>query len=305
MMGKQLRKSNAIAGAKPVLDTFLGARIDLADAKYVVMGVPFDATSSFRHGSRHGPAAIREASQNIESFCLLEGINLDAASLPIADIGDVAVKPRLVEGMLRSVETVVAQVFPSREAIILLGGEHSLTLGAIRALGHDIVVLQFDAHMDLRDTYGGTAFSHACVARRVVELLGPEHLIQVGIRAVDHEEYTFAEAQDIHHYTIQDVEQRGAGRIAHQLLDSLPRGLPIYVSVDMDVLDPAFAPAVGNPEPGGLTSLQLLAMLRILAPRTVALDVTEVAPQYDQGLTALCAARIVTTFLCAKNSPQR
>lgn len=305
MMGKQLRKSNAIAGAKPVLNTFLGARIDVADAKYVIMGVPFDATSSFRRGSRHGPAAIREASQNIESFCLLEGINLDAASLPIADIGDVAVKPRLVERMLRSVETVVAQVFPLRQAIILLGGEHSLTLGAVRALSRDILVLQFDAHMDLRDTYGGTPFSHACVARRVVELLGPEHLVQVGIRAVDQQEYKFAQAQGINYYTVQDVEQRGAGTIAHHILDSLPRGLPIYVSVDMDVLDPAFAPAVGNPEPGGLTSLQLLAMLRILAPRAVVLDVTEVAPQYDQGLTALCAARIVTTFLCAKNSPSR
>lgn len=269
------------------------------------MGVPFDGTSSFRRGSRHGPAAIREASQNIESFCLLEGADLDAARLPIADIGDVAVKPRLVEGMLQSVKSVVAQVFPSRQAIILLGGEHSLTLGAVRALGHDILVLQFDAHMDLRDRYGGTAFSHACIARRVVELLGPEHLVQVGIRAVDQQEYEFAQAQGITRYTVQDVEQRGVDATAHRILDSLPRGLPIYLSVDMDVLDPAFAPAVGNPEPGGLTSLQLLAMLRILAPRAVVLDVTEVAPQYDQGLTALCAARTVTTFLCAKNRQSR
>jgi agmatinase len=305
MTGKQLHKSNIIVGAKPVLDTYLGARVDPADARYVIMGVPFDGTSSFRRGSRHGPAAIREASQNIESFCLLEGIDLDAARLPIADIGDVATKPRLVEDMLRSVERVVAQVFPSRQAIILLGGEHSLTLGAVRALSHDILVLQFDAHMDLRDSFGGTAFSHACVARRVVELLGPEHLVQVGTRAVDQQEYEFAQAQGIRRYTVQDVEQHGADTIAHRILDSLPRGLPIYVSVDMDVLDPAFAPAVGNPEPGGLTSLQLFAMLRILAPRAVGLDVTEVAPQYDQGLTALCAARTITTFLCAKNSPPR
>jgi agmatinase len=305
MARDQLPNPIEIAGTTPVLNTFLGAPTDVAEAKYVVVGVPFDRTSSFRRGSRRGPAAIRTASQNIESFCLIEGANLDAASLPIADIGDVTVKRDTVEGVLRSLESVVTRLLPTRRAVIVLGGEHSITLGAVRALGSDSSLIQFDAHMDLRDTFGGTAFSHACVARRVVELLGPDHLIQVGIRAVSKEEYEFAEAKGILRYTVQEVERYGAPAIAHRILESLPRRQSIYLSVDMDVLDPAFAPAVGNPEPGGLTSLQLLALLRVLAFRATALDVTEVAPQYDQGLTALCAARIVTTFLCAKSTQPR
>jgi agmatinase len=300
MTRASMHHSGAVAGVRPVLDTLFGTRNDIADTKYVVIGVPFDGTSSFRRGSRLGPSAIRQASQNIETFCLIEGKPLDAANLAIADIGDVIVEPRDVEGMLHSVESVISHVFPAQRAVILLGGEHSLTIGAIRALGKDVAVVQFDAHMDLRDSYGGTAFSHACVARRIVELIGPEHLIQVGTRAVDQQEYAFAQAQGITRYTIQDVEQHGASATAHRILESLPRDLRLHLSVDMDALDPAFAPAVANPEPGGLTSLQLLAMLRVLAPRAVALDVTEVAPQYDQGLTSLCAARVVSTFLCAR-----
>ncbi len=283
-----------------MLDTFLGAKSDASNAEFIIAGVPFDATSTFRRGAKEGPAAIRTASQHLESFCLSEGINVDAETMSLADIGDIAVSPTSAKSMLQSVEKVVNTLHSSQRKIILLGGEHSITFGSVRALPRDIILVHIDAHMDLRDTYNGTPFSHACVMRRVAEHIGPGNLFQVGIRAVTQEEYDYAQAQKIKYYTTQDVEQHGAQTIADRLLSSIPFGPPLYISIDLDVLDPAFAPAVGNPEPGGLTTLQLLTLLRLLTPRADFLDITEVTPKYDQGITALCAARLVITYLCAK-----
>ncbi|MFX1564847.1 MAG: agmatinase [Promethearchaeota archaeon] len=285
-------------GVSPVVNTFFGAPVDPSAAPFVFTGVPFDKTTTFRQGTRQGPAAIRNASQAIEGYCLQESNNVDAALLPLADIGDVIFEPDSVQSMLRAVESVVSQIIQQEKIPILLGGEHTLTLAAVRALPRDIVLLQFDAHMDLRDRFKGEEFSHACVQRRIVEQLGPDHLIQVGIRAVSKEEFDYAKEHQITFYTCEDVRREGAATIARQITDAIPPGPPLYLSVDMDVLDPAYAPAVGNPEAGGLTTPQLLTLLRAVASRGMIFDITEVAPQYDQGITAIAAARIVATFLC-------
>ncbi len=289
-----------VQGVSPVVNTFFGAPIDSSMATFVFTGVPFDKTSSYRHGSKQGPVAIRTASQVIESYCLQEQNNVDAALLPIADIGDVIIEPDSVQSMLRAVESVVTQISQQEKILILLGGEHTLTLAAVRALPRDIVLLQFDAHMDLRDRFNDKEFSHACVQRRIVEQLGPEHLIQIGIRAVSKEEYDYAQEQKITFYTCDDIRKEGATAIAQRINDAIPPGPPIYISIDMDVLDPAYAPAVGNPEAGGLTTSELLSILRVIAPRAMIFDLTEVTPQYDQGTTAIAAARIITSFLCVQ-----
>ncbi len=285
-------------GVIPVVNTFFGAQVDSTSATFVVFGVPFDKTSTYRQGAKQGPAAIRAASQAIESYCLQEEIAADAALLPIADIGDVNIESGTVQSMLRGVESVVSQIIQSERIPVLLGGEHTLTLAAVRALPRDIVLLQFDAHMDLRDKFNGQEFSHACVQRRIVEQLGPDHLIQIGIRAVSKEEIEYANKQEITFYTCNAIRKEGATTIAHRINDAIPPGPPIYISIDMDVLDPAYAPAVGNPEAGGLTTSELLTILGVIAPRAMIFDITEVAPQYDQGITAIAAARIVTSFLC-------
>ncbi len=303
--GVILTKSSPIYGVTPVLNTFFGASLDASRAKFVFVGVPFDETSSFRRGSKKGPKAIRAASQQIESFCLVEDAKIDAAKLSIADIGDVVVSPVSVQGVLESVESIVGVLAQKQQTVILLGGEHSLTLGAVRALPRDIIVIQFDAHMDLREAFNGTPFSHACVMRRIVERLGADHIIQVGIHAIAHEEYEFAKENDITYFTVEDVSKNGIQAIIERIKKAIPPGPPIYISVDMDVLDPAYAPAVGNPEAGGLTSQELFSFLRALAPRSIGLDVTEVAPQYDQGQTAICASNVVKTFLCTKASFKR
>ena len=295
-----LSKPAAIQGVNAVLDTFLGASSNATNAEFIIAGVPFDATSTYRKGAKDGPAAIRAASQHLESFCILEGAKDDAETRPIADIGDIIVSPTSAKSMLQSVEKVVDTLYNQQRKIILLGGEHSITFGAVRALPRDVNLVHFDAHMDLRETYSGTPFSHACVMRRVAEHIGPSNLFQVGIRAATKEEFEYAQAHNITYYTTRDVERQGAEVIAEQLLSSIPFGPPLYISIDMDVLDPAFAPAVGNPEPGGLTTLQLLTLLRSLAPRADYLDITEITPSYDQGITALCAARLGIAFLCTK-----
>jgi agmatinase len=287
-----------VQGVTPVVNTFFGTPIDSSSATFIICGVPFDKTSTYRHGAKQGPAAIRTASQAIESYCLQEEIPADAAVLPIADIGDVTVESDSVQGMLRAVESVISQITQSEKVPILLGGEHTLTLAAVRALPRDIVLLQFDAHMDLRDQFNGQEFSHACVQRRIVEQLGPDHLIQIGIRAVSKEEIEYARKQEITFYTCNTIRKEGAATIAKRINDAIPPGPPIYISIDMDVLDPAYAPAVGNPEASGLTTSELLTILRVIAPRAVIFDITEVAPQYDQGITAIAAARIVNSFLC-------
>ncbi len=297
-----MSKSFPIYGVTPALNTFFGASIDASQAKFVVVGVPFDETSSFRRGSKKGPEAIRAASQQIESFCFIEDAKIDAATLRIADIGDVVVKPVSVQGMLESVESIIGVISQKQQTAILLGGEHSLTLGAVRSLPRDIIVIQFDAHMDLRETYSGTPFSHACVMRRIVEQLGADCLIQVGIHAIAKEEYEYAKEHNLTYFTIEDITKLGIQAMIERIKNAIPPGPPIYISVDMDVLDPAFAPAVANPEAGGLTSRELFSFIRALAPRSIGLDVTEVAPQYDQGQTAICAAEVIKTFLCAKAS---
>jgi agmatinase len=288
----------AIQGVRPVINTFFGAPIDPIAATFVFCGVPFDKTSSYRYGSKQGPAAIRNASQAIESYCLQEEIAVDAAQLPVADIGDVTVESDSVEDMLRSVESVVSQITQLEKIPILLGGEHTLTLAAVRALPRDIILLQFDAHMDLRDKYNDQEFSHACVQRRIVEQVGPDHLIQIGIRAVSEEEIEYATKQKITFYTCNAIRKEGAATIAQRINDAIPPGPPIYISIDMDVLDPAYAPAVGNPEAGGLTTYELLTILQVIAPRAIIFDISEVTPQFDQGITAIAAARIITSFLC-------
>ncbi len=289
-----------VQGVSPVVNTFFGAPIEPSVATFIFAGVPFDQTSTYRQGSKQGPAAIRNASHVIESYCLQEQNNVDAALLPIADIGDISFEPTSVQNMLRSVESVIGQIIQHDKIPLLLGGEHTLTLAAVRALPRDIVLLQFDAHMDLRDRYQDKEFSHACVQRRIVEQLGPDHLIQIGVRAVSKEEYDYAQEQKITFYTCDDIRKEGVNKIAQRINDAIPPGPPIYLSVDMDVLDPAFAPAVGNPEAGGISTSELLTILRVIAPRAMIFDITEVAPQYDKGITAIAAARIVTTFLCVQ-----
>jgi agmatinase len=266
--------------------TFLASRAPGAAPVPVPMitGVPYDATSSFRTGSRWGPQAIRHASESIETYSPL--IDRDLEDLTFVDGGDLALEGLEPPAMVRALRRHLGPGLP-----FLLGGEHTITLGAVQALVaryDDLAVVQWDAHTDLRAAYEGREISHATVMRRILE--GGVPLVQLGIRAGTREEFALARDRSLH-------VSRGVS-LTPPLLEAL-RPRPLYLSVDIDVLDPAVAPGTGNPEPDGATYAELLEGLRSLSGhRIVGMDLVEVAPPWDPtGRTAVVAATLVREML--------
>jgi agmatinase len=255
-----------------------------------VYGIPYDATASFRRGSRFGPDAIRWASDSIETYSPVLG--RDLAAVPFVDGGNLTVDGLVPEAMVRAVRRQLPPCLP-----LVLGGEHTVTLGVVQALTPrypDLAVIQWDAHTDLRDEYDGRRVAHATVMRRLID--GGVPLAQLGIRAGTRAEFDLANSRCL-------CCDRGVAA-PRDLLDRLA-GRPLYLSVDIDVLEPAEAPGTGNPEPMGATYRQLLDALRSLAGRcVVGIDVVEVAPPLDpSGRTAVLAASLVREMILLFGSP--
>jgi agmatinase len=249
-----------------------------------LIGVPYDATSSFRRGSRWGPSAIRFASDSIETYNPL--LDRDLQQLSFIDGGDLPVENLDPPTMVGVIRRSIGPGLP-----FLLGGEHTITLGGVRALvdrHHDLTVIQWDAHTDLRSEYRGASICHATVMRRLME--GGCPLVQLGIRAGTREEFEIAKQRSLH-------LSRGVA-LPVPLLEALRRG-PLYLSVDVDVFDPAVAPGTGNPEPDGASYAELLEALRSLRHHhVVGMDLVEVAPPWDPGgLTQVVAASLVRDML--------
>jgi len=275
--------------------TFGGFQQEFEAADYIIMGVPFDGTSTYRSGSRFAPLAIREASLNIETYSFRAGVDLE--ELKIHDAGDLHVTGKIDE-TLKRVELVTGEILENGKTPILLGGEHTITLGAAKALHEDFALLCFDAHLDLRNEYMNQRVCHATVMRRINETVKPSRLVEAGIHAACKEEIEYAEEQKIVYITSQRIMQGGIEEAANEINSFLADSERVYLTVDMDVLDPAFAPAVQNPEPEGLSTHVLLDLLsRICDRRIIGLDVVEVTPHYDTGVTAIQAAKILFEIL--------
>jgi agmatinase len=293
---ERLTTVEAIKLLTSAANPFSGYVSAFEESHFIVLGVPFDGTSSYKPGSRFGPSAIREASCNIETFSLRTLEDIDR--LKICDIGDLLVTHGNLVETLRSVERVIAEIVKGNRFPIILGGEHSITYGAVKAMGKDVVVVQFDAHMDLRNEYLGEKWSHACVMRRITEEVGVPHLIEVGVRAPSKEEYQFAKKNGLNFFTSENVNGnlRETRERIKKLLDPASR---IYLSIDIDCLDPSVAPGVGNPEPEGINITTLLSLIQgIVDSRVRALDVVEVSPPNDpSGITAVGAAKMTFEIL--------
>ncbi len=287
-------------------NVFSGFQKPFEEADYVILGVPFDVTSTYRTGARFGPNAIREASLNIETYSLRSG--LDVEDLKIHDLGDLHVSMDVKETMNR-IRLVIKEILDKGKTPVLLGGEHTITFGAMSSLGmggHKSALLSFDAHLDLRDEFMGLKLSHATFMRRINEELKAVKIVEVGTRAVCKEELTYANKAGIEFFTAQQIMREGCESLTRKLWEKLGEYEKTYISVDMDVLDPSYAPAVQNPEPDGLETQMLLDILgRIIDNKVICFDLVEVAPNYDNGVSAINAAKIIFEILCYIENARR
>ncbi len=268
---------------------YLGSRRDPAGCRVGLFGVPYDGTTSFRPGTRFGPGAIREVSSGLETYCPQLGRDLE--ELAFADLGAVAIPFGDPEPVVAAVREATQAVLNLGLAPLMLGGEHSISSGAVAAvatLHPDLVLVQLDAHADLRDTYLGSRHSHACAMRRCMEVLPSQTLLQIAIRSGTRTEF---------------AELRQSGRLVaiERMAEALQplRGRPIYLTVDLDWFDPGVLPGTGTPEPGGFLWNHFAALVEELRHhRLVAADVVELAPQLDpSGVSAVLAAKVVRSLL--------
>lgn len=280
-----------------VSNVFSGYQKPFESADYVVFGVPFDWTSTYRSGARFAPQAIREASLNLETYSFRTG--LDVEELRIHDLGDLHVSSETEETLSR-VGRVVKELLKAGKTPVLLGGEHTISLGAAQALNGNFSVISFDAHLDLRDEYMERRVSHATFMRRLHEQFRPFRIVELGTRAVSKEELNYAERNaDISFITSSNIVNGEVEEIVKRVRKLLEGCDRVYLTIDMDVLDPAYAPAVQNPEPNGLDIRTLLELLyKLCDNHVVAFDLVEVTPHYDTGVTALQASKILFESLC-------
>jgi agmatinase len=275
---------------------FTGNQQTFEEAEYVILGVPFDVTSTYRSGARFAPLAIRDASLNIEGYSFRTGMDIE--DLKIHDLGDLHVAGD-VELTLGRLALVAQDLFDANKVPVFIGGEHTITLGVMRSLDENVALVSFDAHLDLRDDYLGLTISHTTFMRRIKETVNPSKILEIGTRAVCKEELDYAKKSGIEFLTAHQIRKDGVKNMVETIDDIVNGYEKIYLTIDMDVLDPAFAPAVQNPEPEGLDTPTLLGLLEAVCnSRVVGFDLVEVAPHYDRGLTATQAAKTIFEVLC-------
>ncbi|NLW17965.1 MAG: agmatinase [Firmicutes bacterium] len=271
---------------------FNGSCSDYASAQAVILGLPMDYTVSFRPGARLGPERIREVSYGLELYSW--HLDRTLADYKYYDAGDLNLPFGNVQASLAVITKAVDTVVQDGRLPICLGGEHLVSWGVFQGVyAHypDLVVVHFDAHADLRTEFVGETDSHATVVGNIARTLGPKRVYQLGIRSGEREELEFA----------REYTHLYSERIFPGLEEVIPQlaGKPVYVTLDIDVVDPAFAPGTGTPEPGGCTSAEILRAVHMLGDvNVVAFDLVEVAPQLESSdITPLLGAKIVREAL--------
>lgn len=280
-------------------NVFSGFQNSFKEAKYIILGVPFDVTSTYRSGAKFGPNAIRQASLNIETYSFRTGIDIE--ELQLHDLGDLDILSN-TEKTLGRLGFVIKDVLEAGKIPVTIGGEHTITLGVIKGLedkASKTAIVSFDAHLDLRDEFMGLKLSHTTFMRRLNEEMKPAKIIEVGTRAVCKEELEYAKKAGIEYFTTQQIRTEGDKQITKKLREALVGYKNVYFSIDMDILDPSYVPAVQNPEPEGLETYVLLDIVcSICDDRVIGFDVVEVAPNYDNGVSAIQAAKTIFETLC-------
>lgn len=278
----------------PNIMNFIAAEADFDEARAVIFGAPFDGTTSFRPGTRFGPAAIRAESDGIETYSPYQ--NKDLEDIAVFDSGDLELPFGNTEKVLEMIEARTAEILNAGKMPVMLGGEHLVTLGAVRAMVQkypELHIIHFDAHTDLRDDYLGERLSHATVIRRCHDLLGDGRIHQFGIRSGERAEWDFAFAHtDFHPFNVKDVLD---------VVLALGSDVPVYVTLDLDVLDPSLFCGTGTPEAGGVFFQDLEeALLALEALNVVGFDMNELSPHYDaSGVSTAVACKVLREMLLA------
>ena len=277
------------------IETFIGCDGDYDYARIVLFGAPFDSTTSFRPGARFGSSAIRHESFGLETYSPYQ--DKDLADINVFDCGDLELCFGSAEAALKDIEEKTKEILSYGKLPFLVGGEHLVTLGAVRAAAErypDLHIIHFDAHADLRDDYLGARLSHACVMRRCHELTGDGRIHQFCIRSGEKAEFAFAGAHtDLHKFGFDGLKEL-VGKLAEDRT-------PVYLTVNLDCLDPALFCGTGTPEAGGVSFTQLLeAILAVSRCNIIGADVNELAPMLDaSGASTAAACKIVREMLLA------
>ena len=277
---------------KKNIETFIGCDEDFESADIVIFGAPFDSTTSFRPGARFGPKAIRSESYGIETYSPYQ--DRDLSQSKVFDAGDIELCIGDANIALKQIQELSTLILNKNKLPFLIGGEHLVTLGSLRAVAEkykDLHIIHFDAHADLRDEYLGCYLSHACVMRRCHEILGDNKIYQFGIRSGDQTEFEFAKS----HIYMNKFNLDTLDECIHTL-----KGKPVYFSLDLDILDPSVFPGTGTPEAGGITFMELLdGLMKVLSGlNIVACDINELSPIYDQsGISTITACKLLREML--------
>lgn len=282
---------------KQNIENFIGCDCEYENAQIVLFGAPFDSTTSFRPGARFGSSAIRHESFGLETYSPYQDKNL--CDYKVFDSGDLELCFGKTELALSDIENRTSEILNDKKLPLLIGGEHLVTLGAVKAVYKkypDLHIIHFDAHADLRNDYLGAELSHACVMRRSYDLVGDGRIHQFCIRSGDKSEFLFAkEHTDMHKFNFDGLSD---------LIKDLKKSeTPIYFTIDLDCLDPSVFPGTGTPEAGGVTFIELLeAILKVCQANIVAVDINELAPMLDNsGVSTATACKVLRELILALN----
>ena len=280
------------------VETFIGCDCEYSEADIVLFGAPFDSTTSFRPGARFGSAAIRHESFGIETYSPYQ--DKDLLDKKVFDSGDLELSFGSPDAALADIEAQSKKILDDGKLPILIGGEHLVTLGSVRAVFEkypDMHIIHFDAHADLRDDYLGVNLSHACVLRRCYDLVGDGRIHQFCIRSGDREEFTFAQDHtDMHKFTFDGLDE-----VVSELAKN---NTPVYFTIDLDCLDPSVFCGTGTPEAGGVNFMDLLnAILKVSKTNIVGADINELAPMLDNsGASTAVACKVLRELILSINS---
>ena len=274
---------------------FMGSQRSIDQCKVSLIGVPYDGTSCFRPGSRFGPTAVREDSYGIETYC--PQLNLDLEDMNFADLGSLDVPFGDAKLIIKYVANATNVLLESNLKPLIIGGEHSITSGVIKSLIRkypDLIMIQLDAHADLRDQWLGNKYSHACTMKRCLEILPSKKIFQIGIRSGTKLE--FCEMKDS-----KSLIQHTSGDKAKNLEKALKdlNGKPIYLTFDLDWFDPSIMPGTGTPEPGGYLWKDFAEIVEVIKSHNlIGADVVELAPKLDHsGISSILAAKVTRSLI--------